>query len=181
MKEKPYYSITLYKGRILTLKKKYVFLPNQTIGMREIIEHQGGVGVLAINENNEFLLIEQYRSAIDRPLLEIPAGLLEEGETPKQCARRELREETGYDAKNLRFLGKYYPSPGYTNEVIHLFLATELFPSPLELDSDEFLKVKLLPVNEAIDFIYDLDPVDAKTAIAILRYFHQQSMNKRTP
>lgn len=173
MKEKPYYSITLYKGRILTLKKKFVYLPNQEIAMREIVEHQGGVGVLAINDNNEILLIEQYRAALEKPLLEIPAGLLEEGENPKQCARRELREETGYDAKNFRFLGKYYPSPGFSNEVIHLFLATELFYNPLEMDKDEFLKVKLLPVNEAIDFIYDLDPVDAKTAIAILRYFYQ--------
>lgn len=173
MKEKPYYSITLYKGRILTLKKKFIYLPNQEIAMREIVEHQGGVGVLAINDNNEILLIEQYRAALEKPLLEIPAGLLEEGENPKQCARRELREETGYDAKNFRFLGKYYPSPGFSNEVIHLFLATELFYNPLEMDGDEFLKVKLLPVSEAIDFIYDLDPVDAKTSIAILRYFYQ--------
>ena len=111
MKEKTYYSITLYKGRILTLKKKYIYLPNQEIAMREVVEHQGGVGVLAINDNNEILLIEQYRPAIEKPLLEIPAGILEEGENPKQCARRELREETGYDAKNFRFLGKYYPSP----------------------------------------------------------------------
>lgn len=170
LKEKNYFSYPIYSGKIISVKKQYVFLPNKKMAFREVVEHSGGVGIIAVNDKNELLLVEQYRSPINRLLLEIPAGKLEPDEEPLPCAIRELREETGYDAKEYHFICKFYPSPGYTNEVIHLFYAKDIFFNPLKPDDEEFLKVKFLPLKDINKILNNSNIVDGKTIIALLNY-----------
>ena len=125
-KEKCIRSETIYQGKILTLKKDTVLLPDQTEATREVVRHVYGACILAIDENRNVLLEEQYRYPYDETVLELPAGKSEPGETPEKTAVREFEEETGYKAKSMTLLGEFYPSCGYTDEIIYLFLADGL-------------------------------------------------------
>jgi ADP-ribose pyrophosphatase len=162
----------IYEGKILTLKKKTVLLPNQKTAFREIIEHPGGVGIVALDKDQNVLFVEQYRSPYEGTVLEIPAGKLEKGEEPLSAAARELLEETGFTAAKYCSLGKMYPSPGYTNEIIHLFLAWNLSQSVQSPDEDEFLNLVRIPIKEAVVMVEKGEILDAKTIIGLYKTYH---------
>lgn len=160
---------TVFKGRVINLRTDQVTLPNGRIAGREVIEHSGGVGIVAITNHDEILLVNQWRYPFSSVLKEIPAGKLDLGENPVDCAFRELREETGAVAKEVTPLGKMLPSPGYTNEVIYLYYAKDLEMLEQQLDQDEFLLVEKVPFDEALAMVYENRITDAKTIIGILK------------
>lgn len=168
--EKKLASERLYTGRVVTLEKDVVELPDGNQATREVIRHHGGVTVLAIDGEDNILFVRQFRYPYARVLLELPAGKLELGETPLACGARELEEETGFAAENFCSLGEVYPSPGYVDEVLHLYLATGLTQREQHLDVDEFLKVEKIPLDKAVEYCVDGTLNDAKTVVAILRY-----------
>ncbi|MEA4902446.1 NUDIX hydrolase [Desulfitobacterium sp.] len=157
---------TIFQGRLLRLNRDSVRLPNGVETTREVIYHPGAVAIVA-REGDELLLVRQYRYALERETLEIPAGKLEPGETPEACAQRELREETGYQGK-LTYLGRFYSTPGFSNELIYLFGAEDLVWAPLTADDDEFLGVERMPWEAAIHKALQGEFQDAKTTLGIL-------------
>ena len=162
----------IYEGKILKLRYDKVELPDGKTADREIIEHNGGSGVLAVTEDDEILLVKQYRRPYDEVTLEIPAGKLNEGENPKEAALRELSEETGYEACSLMEFGKMYPSPGYLGEFVHIFFAPNVVKNgEAHTDEDEYLSLVKMPVDEARKLIEENRKIyDAKTIIAITKY-----------
>ena len=142
---------TVYSGRILRVRRDTVRLPDGSEGEREIVEHSGGVVILAITPARQVYMVRQFRYAFSRELLEVPAGKLEAGEAPLSAAQRELEEETGLQAQKLVYLGPTYPSPGFCNEVLHLYLALGLTEGRAHPDADEFLAVELHGLDALID------------------------------
>ena len=159
----------IYEGRIIKVHVDKVELPNGSTSTREIVNHPGGVGILALDQDNQVLTVTQYRYAYRRALLEIPAGKLERGEDPYQAALRELREETGASTDKLVSLGEVYPSPGFSDEVIHLYLARDLTWGEMSPDEDEFLDVQRIPFSALLDRVLTGEVTDAKTCIAVLK------------
>lgn len=145
-----------------------VELPNGEERTRSIVRHPGAVGIIALDDENRILLVNQYRTALERVTLEIPAGKLEHGEAAEECAQRELEEETGFHAGTLKYFIPYVPAAGYSDEVIHLFLATDLTPGAAQPDDDEFIAVQWMPVADLIDLVLDGQIEDSKTIIAAL-------------
>lgn len=166
-----------YNGKFLHLRKDIVELPNGKTTSREVLEHCGAVCILAFSENGKILLVKQYRHPFKEVLTELPAGKIDEGETPEECGMRELEEETGYTCEKLSPMGKLYPSCGYTDEVIHLFSATKLKKTNQNLDEDEFLNVIEMDFDEVLKMVLNNDIPDAKTQIAILKA-KQLSLNE---
>ena len=159
-----------YKGRIINLRKDTALLPNGKEAVREVIEHLGGVCVAALDQNNNVLMVKQYRYPYGEELLEIPAGKRDSAdEEPLICGKRELKEETGATAENYYFLGKLYPSPGYCGEVIWMYAATGLSFGKDNLDEDEFLTVERIPLEELTEKILNGEITDAKTQAAVLK------------
>jgi ADP-ribose pyrophosphatase len=156
----------MFQGRMIRLDRDTVRLPNGAETTREVVRHPGAVAVVALKDDN-ILLVRQYRYPIDQITLEIPAGKLDKGEAPLVCAERELREETGYSGK-LTFIGKFYSTPGFSDEIMHLFMATELVWNPLAADDDEFLSVETIPWQEALTMAQRSEFIDAKTILGIL-------------
>lgn len=168
--EKTIQSQQIYSGKVISLKVDDVSLPNGETGKREIINHPGAVAVIAITENNKILLVEQYRKALERSIVEIPAGKLEKGEEPIVTARRELEEETGYTSDHFKFIQAFATSPGFADEIIHIYFAEKLkkLDIPAELDEDEFVELMEVSLEEAEAMVADGRIYDAKTAFAIL-------------
>lgn len=158
----------IFDGKIIKLELHQVELSNGKTVDREIIRHRGGVAVIPINENKEIYLVKQYRRPYDKELLEVPAGKLEAEEKPEVCGERELQEETGLRAEKLTYLTQMYPSPGYTDEVIHIYKAEGLTEGKLSLDEDEFLNVEKYTLGEALSMVQKGIITDAKSVIAIL-------------
>ncbi|MHB8124096.1 MAG: NUDIX hydrolase [Desulfitobacteriaceae bacterium] len=156
----------IFEGRVISLHRDTVSLPNSQKVTREVIKHPGAVAVIATNEEG-LLLVRQYRYAIKSDLREIPAGKLDAGEEPINCALRELREETGYRG-DLTPLGTFYSTPGFSDETMHLFWATNLVWDPLHLDEDEFLEVEVIPWKQALQMVENGEFRDAKTVLGIL-------------
>lgn len=170
----------VYNGKILNLRVDDVMLPNGHISKREIIEHNGGVGIIPII-GDDVLLIRQFRYAYMEELIEIPAGKREKGEEVLEVAKRELMEETGAIANELIHLGKVYPTVGYSSEVIDLFIARDLTFHDQKLDEDEFLNVFRCNYYEAIEKIKTNEIKDAKTIIGLLRvgeYFDKETFGQ---
>ncbi len=157
----------IFEGKIINLRVDTVELPDKKYAKREIVEHKGAVGILAV-ENDEIILIKQYRKAVEDFLYEIPAGKLELNEDPLNCANRELIEETGFCPNKIEKLTEFYTSPGFSNEKIYLYKATELKQVGSNLDEDEFIDVIRVSYNEAKDMIKQNKIIDAKTIVAIL-------------
>lgn len=153
-------------GRMLRMDRDTVRLPNGVETTREVVRHPGAVGILPF-KGEELLLVRQYRYPIERVTLEIPAGKLDTGEEPLACAQRELREETGYRG-TLEHVASIYTTPGFTDEIIHLYKATELVWDPLQADEDEFLNVVSIPWLEAKEKVLIGELNDAKTMLGIL-------------
>lgn len=162
----------IYQGKIVTLRVDDVLLPNGKFAKREIVEHPGGVGILAVNENNKIIMVKQYRKPAEKVMIEIPAGKLEYNEDPSECAKRELMEETGYIAKNVKHLFSFYPSPGFSKEVLHLYLADDIKKGEPHRDDDEFLEIQECSIEEIKNMLKDKIIDDAKTLIAILYFIN---------
>ena len=160
----------VYKGKILSLRNDDALLPDGNPCKREIIEHSGGACVLYV-ENGNVLLVKQYRYAYGESIYEIPAGKLNEGEDPVLAAARELEEEAGVKAKTLTKLFTVYPTPGYTNEKIHVYRADEVEKVSAHLDEGEFLQAEYLPIDKVRKMLLSGEIKDAKTIIALQAYF----------
>lgn len=158
-----------FEGRILRVHVDTVTLPDGTRATREVADHPGGVAVVALDEENNVLLVEQYRYVFGEALLEIPAGKLEAGEDPYMAALRELKEETGASPAFFQPLGKLYPSPGCYGETLHLFLARSLSFGEASPDADEFLRVERVPLEELTRRILKNEIADAKTVAGVLK------------
>lgn len=165
--EKIITSKNVYDGRIVKLDINEVELPNGQIAKREVVSHKPGVSIVAIDDKNNFIFVKQFRSGIGDELIEIPAGLVENGENPKSAARRELQEEIGYDCSNLELLCSFYPSPGFCNEVTYIYLATNLIKSSLPKDEDEFIELIRIPMAEIKSLCNKEYTVDGKTILGI--------------
>jgi len=160
-------SEVLMKGRAFAIRRDYLKTPDGRETKLEIIEHGGSVVIIPIDENGNVLLVRQYRHATGKDLLELPAGTLDEDEDPQACAAREIREETGMAAAVLTKLGEFYLAPGYSDEFMIVYLATELSHSPLDADDDEFLSVEAVPIAEAIRMAERGEIPDAKSLAAL--------------
>ena len=158
-----------FKGKVVNLRVDTAELPNGKSAGREVVEHNGGVGIVALNENKEVILVRQFRYPFMEELLEIPAGKKEVGEAPESCAARELKEETGAMADKLICLGEMYSSPGFCNEIIWLYLAINPDMGEKCPDEDEFLDTVIMPLDKAIEMIMKNEIKDAKTAMGILK------------
>ena len=163
----------IYNGTIFQLLSNTVRLPNQRITTRDIIRHPGAVALLPIHNSN-IILVRQYRYAINQVTLELPAGTLRVGEDPRECAHRELMEETGYSAANLEKLFDCYLAPGYSSERVTMFSATGLSKQRQDLDEDEFIQVERVTLSEAIEMIHRNQIVDTKTIAGILYFKHNK-------
>ena len=167
-KEKTISSDRIYTGKVISLKVDTVEIENKWYQKREIVEHQGAVAIVALTDDDKVVLIKQFRKPIEQVIWEIPAGKLEIGETPKECAIRELKEETGYSAKNIKLIHKFFTSSGFSNQKIYIFLATGLTKGEHKFDEDEIIEKYEIDINEARNMIIKNEIEDAKTAIGIL-------------
>lgn len=166
--EKTLSSKVIYEGNILDLRVDQVELPNGRSTSREVVDHRGAVAVVPLNEKNEIVMVRQYRYPAGQVLLEVPAGKIEKGEDPALCARRELREETGFEAGEFRLLYTFYTTPGFTTEKMYLYLARALEQLGDRPDEDEFIHLKVVPLEKALEMVEAGEVIDAKTIIGIL-------------
>ncbi len=169
-KEKTLGSQLLYDGKIMQLYKDEVELENGKTSIREYIRHSGGAGVLAVDEDENFYLVTQFRYPYAAETVEIPAGKREKGEDPFVCAVRELEEETGLIADNISLIATVYPTPAYTDETLYVYLATGLKEKAAHLDEGEFLGVEKVPFEKAYQMAINGGIRDSKTLIAIYAY-----------
>lgn len=167
--EKTLHSETMFDGRILHIRRDTVELPNGAQAFREVVDHPGGVCVLALDGENRALLVSQFRYPYKEVLRELPAGKLERGEDPRQAAIRELKEETGAEAGAFSSLGELYPSPGYCGEIIRMYLAQDLRFGETHLDEDEFLNLERIPFDRLVEQVLSGEVKDAKTIAAVLK------------
>ncbi len=167
--EKTISSEQIFSGKVINLQVDEVELPNGKTSRREIIKHPGAVAVIAITPDQKLVMVEQYRKALEKSIIEIPAGKLEQGEEPALTARRELEEETGYECENLELILSFYTSPGFADEIVYLYEATGLTKKeqPAACDEDEFVEVLEITVEEAERYIKEQRIHDAKTAYAV--------------
>jgi ADP-ribose pyrophosphatase len=168
LNERVIHSEPAFLGRLVKLYVETVELPNGQQAVREIIRHPGAVAMVPLLPGGEVVLVQQFRHAAGKIMLEIPAGTLEPGEEPFAAAARELQEEVGYKPGQLERLGGEFTAPGYTSELIHLFLATDLEVSRLAQDTDEFLEPVILPFDEALGRVERGEIQDGKTIIGLL-------------
>lgn len=168
--EQPLSTRRIFEGKILNLREDTVRLPDGASSVREVVEHSGGVCVVAVDEAGRLLFVQQYRYPQGRVMTELPAGKVNPGEQHYDCGLRELEEETGYTAKTYRHLATVVPSPAYLTEVIQVYYAADLAPVGQRLDEGEFLQVLRLTPEEALEKILADEIQDSKTQIGVLRY-----------
>lgn len=167
--EKTVASEKVFQGRIIDVRVETVEFDNGRTAYREVVDHPGGVGVLALTDDQRIIMVKQFRKPIEQAIWEIPAGKLNKGEDPLECGKRELEEETGFKAKEFVSLGYFYPTPGFANEVTHLFFAKGLYMGKTNPDEDEFLEIEEISVEKIRDMIGKNQINDAKTVIAFLK------------
>lgn len=170
MHEKTIKKRLLFKGRVVNFRKDTVRLISGRIAWREFMDHPGAVGVLPILPNGKVVLIKQYRYPVHVVTYEIPAGKLTKGEKPLSCIKRELAEEAGLKARNIKKLTGFWPTPAFSNEIIHLYVVTDLTPCAGTPDYDEFLERVEVPLKTALRWVHQGKIKDAKTIIALLLY-----------
>lgn len=176
-KEERISSRTVYDGKILKLEVDGVRLDDGSEAVRECVRHSGGAAVLFVSDN-KVALVRQYRYLYGREIYEIPAGKIEDGEDPALAAKRELEEETGYRA-DCTHLADVYPSPGYTDEVIHIYLACGGEFKGQRTDEGEFLSCEFFPLEEVVAMIERGDICDAKTVVAVYKYLIKYRMTAK--
>jgi ADP-ribose pyrophosphatase len=167
--EKQISSSRMFSGRVINVRCDTVELVNGKHVSREVVEHPGGVAIVPLLENGDVLMVRQYRYCVTDELLEIPAGKLEREEDPLECAVRELSEETGGKAGRIVPLGAMYPSPGFSQETLYIYLATDLEVGQSHPDEDEFLSVVRLPFDDIVEKILSGEIKDGKTIVGILK------------
>lgn len=167
--ERRVHSETIFDGKIIKVKRDQAELPDGGLAVREVVEHPGGVCVLALDEDLTVTLVRQFRYPIQQQLLELPAGKLEYGEDHFSAAVRELSEETGLEAEEWTYLGYMLSSPGFCTEKIHMYLARKLKRQRQHLDEDEFLDVLVMPFDALVKHVMDNTIADGKTAAAALK------------
>lgn len=173
--EKTLSSKTIYEGKIISLTVEEVELPDGNRAMRELVQHSGAVALIPLTDDGKLVLVKQYRKSLNRTLIEIPAGRIEVDEDPEQTAIRELEEETGYGARQVTYIQSFATSPGFANEIIHLYLAENLYviDNPAAGDEDEFIEILEVTVDEAEQLVASGEIFDAKTAFAVIFAKHQ--------
>jgi len=159
---------TIWRGRAVDFRVDTVRLPNGKTATREFMDHPGAVGVVPFADKNTVVMVRQYRHPVGEVTLELPAGKLDKGENALSCVKRELREETGYTAKTIKRLVEYWPTPAFANEVLHLYIATDLKPGKMNTDDDEFLQCVLVPFDKAVALALNGEIKDSKTIIGLL-------------
>lgn len=159
----------IFSGKIINVHTDKITLVDGTEAQREVVDHPGGVAIVGLTENNEVLMVRQFRYPYKETIYEIPAGKLEKGEDPREAAIREFREECGAVAEKFEPLGEIYPTPGYCGEIIRIFYATDLTFGEQELDEDEYLEVIKMPFSECVAKIMSGEIKDAKTIVGILK------------
>ena len=167
--ERPVGSVEKYKGIIVRVRLDDAELYTGKVVKREVVEHPGGVTILPVDEEGSCYMVRQFRYPFGRMMLEAPAGKLEYGEDHRECAVRELSEETGFTADELVYLGGCCTSPGFSTEVLHIYLALGLHAGECHPDQDEFLNVEKIPLSELSRMVMDGEIDDAKTIVAVLK------------
>lgn len=167
VEEKTISSEKIYEGAILNLRKDKVVVKDNQTSYREIIEHNGGVVIAAITPDGKIPVVKQYRKAAEKAVIEIPAGKLEKDEDPVDAALRELREETGYTADKIEYVTSFYSSIGYSDEVLHLYIARDLTPGETDFDDNEAIDIYEYTIDQLMEMVMDRTIEDAKTIISI--------------
>ena len=158
----------IFEGKIVSLRVDTVSLPGGGQVFREVVEHKAAVVLVPIDAEGNVVLVRQYRYPVGRALLEAPAGVVEDGEAPDECAQRELQEETGYASRDLRALGSFWTTPGFCSELMYAYLAKDLVPSSLPADYDENIQIVRVPLSGIPGMIRTGEIQDAKTIAALL-------------
>lgn len=167
----------IFKGRRVHLVTEEIQLPNGKTTTWELVKHVGAAAVIPVDNDGNIIMVKQYRNAADDVTLEIPAGTLDaSSEDPKDCALRELEEETGHQCEKMEFLFKFYSSIGICDEIISIYVATGLKETEQDLDEDEFVEIVKYPLNELIDMCYDGRIMDNKTISSLLAYKHKYNL-----
>ena len=169
---------TIFKGKVVTLNLETVTLPNGATVELEVVRHPGAAAIVPMKDEHTVILIRQFRLAAGGFIYEIPAGKLHPGEDPRLCAERELEEEIGYRAGAIERLETFFTAPGFTDEVMHLFKATDLTKTAQKLDHDEVLEVVEMPLEKAIAHIRDGTIRDAKTIVGLQSVYLRQRFSK---
>lgn len=166
----------IYDGNIISLQVDDVRLPNGQEAKRELVKHPGAVAIIPVTDDGKLIMVKQFRKALEKTIIEIPAGRIEPNEDPKRTAIRELEEETGYGTKHMTYLQSFATSPGFADEIIHVYVAKDLFKidNPEDGDEDEFIELLTVTIEEAEALVASGDIYDAKTAFAILYAKHEQ-------
>jgi ADP-ribose pyrophosphatase len=167
LKENTIGSRRIYDGRTINLRVDTVTLPDGKAATREIVEHPGAVSIVPVLEDGTVILVNQFRAPINKITLEIPAGKLEPGESPEACAARELEEETGFTAGKLVHKATFYTTPGFSDEIMYLFIATQLQPTGAHPDEDEFLALERIKLEVLLEMADRGEINDAKTLVGI--------------
>lgn len=159
----------VYEGKIINVRRDKAELHNGNPCTREVVEHNGGVCVAALTGEKELIFVRQFRYPYMEVVLELPAGKLEKGEDPFEAGKRELEEETGTVADKYYDLGKFYPTPGYCGEIIHLYAASDLTATQMNPDEDEFLEVEKIHIDKAVEMVINNEIRDGKTIALIMK------------
>lgn len=168
--EKTIHREEIFRGNLISLHVDDVELPNGMRSKREVVKHPGAVAVIPLTDEGKLVMVKQFRKPLERTLVEIPAGKIEKGEEPHVTALRELEEETGYTTKNLKYVTSFYTSPGFADEIIHLYFTNELvkLEEKVSGDEDELIEIVELTLEEAEQYVKEQKIHDAKTAYAVL-------------
>lgn len=165
--EKTLSSEMIYSGRIINLRKDKVTVVNGT-SSREVVEHNGGVVLIAVTDEKKMVMVRQYRKPAKKVMFEVPAGKIDPNEEPEVTAKRELKEETGYTAGSVKYICKFYPSVGYSEEVLHLYFCSDLVKGDTAFDDNEAIDIEEYGIEELFNMVMRGEIDDAKTIIAIM-------------